>query len=76
MSQKFAFERGYNEVPLGQAEEAKQELMKIFNISSRPAWLRRLRGEVKPKVDEYEAVEQVLARYGVPKSKVWGEYNK
>lgn len=68
----FAFEKGYNQIPVGKAKEVKAKLMKELGINSRPAWLSRLRGDVEPKVSEAEAIERVFAEYKIPKAEIWG----
>lgn len=72
MDKEFAFQNGLNQVPFGKVREIRKELMGALNITSHPAWLRRLRGEVSPKTTEIRAVNEVFRQYGVTKN-IWGE---
>jgi hypothetical protein len=72
MSKKYSYQKGLNQVPLGKITEIKKELMEALKITSHPAWLRRLKGEVDPKTKEITSIEEVFQRYGVTKE-IWGE---
>lgn len=72
MSKEHSFQKGLNQVPLGKIPEIKKDIMEALKITSRPAWLRRLKGEVDPKTKEIQSVEAVFKRYGITKE-VWGE---
>ncbi|MBV5348903.1 hypothetical protein JZU61_04505 [bacterium] len=71
MSKNYAFNRGFNQVSVGNAPLLKEELMKALKIKSRAAWIRRINGQVDPKVSEINSVETVFAKYGI--KQVWGE---
>ena len=70
---KYSFEKGYKMVPLGKADEVKAEIMKVFGITSKPAWFRRLRGQVQPRVGEAAQVEEVFKKYNISPKDIWGE---
>lgn len=66
-----SFKKGYNQVQRKDIYKIKGEIMEALKVTSDPAWLRRLRGEVSPKVDEVLAIEEVFKKYGI--IDVWGE---
>lgn len=66
----YAFEKGFNQIPVGLVKKVKKELMEVLDIKSKPAWLNRLRGNVEPKVSEASAIETVFKKYGI--TKIWG----
>lgn len=68
----YAFKKGFSFLKQKDVQNAKAELMKVFNITSAPAWKRRLEGMVVPSVAQAKKVEGVFKKYGVPKSSVWG----
>ena len=70
---KFSFEKGFYQIPYGKAKECRKKIMDGLGIDSRGAFLKRLRGEVEPKVSEKEAIENVIASYGVNKNQIWGK---
>ena len=45
--------------------------MEAFNVTTRAAFLQRLKGNVIPNVLEAHNVEKVFAKYGI--KDVWGE---
>ena len=47
------------------------QLMEAFNVTTRAAFLQRLKGNVIPNVLEAHNVEKVFAKYGI--KDVWGE---
>lgn len=71
MQNKHSFQKGLNQVPLGKIPEIKNDIMQALKITSHPAWLRRLKGEVDPKTKEIQNVEEVFKRYGI--KEVWGK---
>lgn len=48
----------------------RKELMVVFNVTTRAAFLQRLKGNVIPNVLEAHNVEKVFAKYGI--KDVWG----
>lgn len=66
----YAFKKGMDQVPLGKAQLVKDDLMQALNIKSRAAWLRRLKGQIDPKVSEIKAVETVFAKHCI--KQIWG----
>lgn len=74
MKQKkeWSFQKGFDQVPKGMLNQVKEELMGVFNITTRAAWYRRLYGSTIPRVDQVKAVEAVFKNYGITKN-IWGE---
>lgn len=72
MSNKYSFRAGMGQVAASRVPDAKSDIMQAIGITSHPAWLKRLRGEVEPRVSEVSAIEAVFAKYGVTKN-IWGE---
>lgn len=68
----YSFKAGMGQVASSKVSEAKSELMHALGITSHPAWLSRLRGEVEPRISEVKAIEAVFANYGVTEN-IWGE---
>jgi predicted transcriptional regulator len=68
---KLAFKRGINNTPIRHIRAVRKELMAALGITTRPALLARIKGDVEPKVSEVEKIEEVFARYGIVD--VWGE---
>lgn len=69
-SNNFSFQKGWSQVKNGDLAECRNKLMAAFNITTRAAWGKRLKGEVEPKISEVHAVESIFAEYGI--RKVWG----
>lgn len=44
--------------------------MEALGITTRMAFLNRLRGDVEPKVSEAKAIESIFAEFGI--KEVWG----
>lgn len=49
----------------------RKDLMDAFGVTTRAAFLQRLKGNVIPNVLEVHNVEKVFAKYGI--KDVWGE---
>jgi hypothetical protein len=67
----YAFEKGFSQVMNKDVQAVRHEIMDALNVTTRPAFLSRLHGEVEPKVSEAEKIEAIFAKYGV--TDVWGE---
>jgi hypothetical protein len=67
----YAFQRGFSQVMNKDVQAVRHEIMEALNVTTRPAFLSRLRGEVEPKVSEAEKIEAIFSKYGV--TDVWGE---
>ena len=67
---KYPFKKGFDKVPGGSQPGVKAALMKVLNIKTRAAWLKRLKGEVEPTVSEFQAIEKVFRRHGI--TDIWG----
>jgi hypothetical protein len=67
----YAFQKGFSQVMNKDVQAVRHEIMEALNVTTRPAFLSRLRGEVEPKVSEAEKIEAIFSKYGV--TDVWGE---
>lgn len=68
---EWSFQKGFDQVPKGMLNQVKEELMAVFNITTRAAWYRRLYGSTIPRADQVQAVEAVFKKYGI--KNIWGE---
>ena len=67
---EFSFRLGFSQVMKKDLVGVKQKIMTALGISTRASWLRRLKGEVEPKVSEVKAIEEIFLEYGI--NKIWG----
>lgn len=68
--ENFAFQLGWSQVRNKDMQSVRKELMEVLGVTTRAAFLARLKGDVEPKVSQAKAVEEVFAKYGV--KNVWG----
>ncbi len=66
----FSFKKGWSQVKNGDVRECRKQLMYALNITTRAAFLNRLKGHIEPKMSEVSAIEAVFAQYGI--KEVWG----
>jgi hypothetical protein len=71
---KYSFQKGYGQIAGDLQPEVKSKIMKTLNITTLAGFLRRLYGDVEPKISEAEAIEKIFAKYGV--TEVWGPKRK
>lgn len=68
--EQFSFNKGWLQLRQGDIAACRKELMVVFNVTTRAAFLHRLKGNVIPNVLEAHNVEKVFAKYGI--KDVWG----
>lgn len=68
---KYSFKRGYSQVRQIDAPIVKVKIMNALGLTSNMAWWQRLNGIVEPRISEAEAIENILAEYGI--TDIWGE---
>jgi len=68
---EFSFQKGWEQVTIGQAKEVKAEIMMKLGITTNSNWLQRLKGNVEPKISEAHNIESVFNKYGI--TDIWGE---
>lgn len=68
--EQFAFKKGWGQVTLSAAKACRKDLMDSLGVTTRVAFLNRMKGEVEPKISEVRAIEKVFAKYGI--KDVWG----
>lgn len=66
----FSFNKGWSQVKNGDIQRCREELMAALNVKTRAAFLKRMKGEVEPRISEAKAIEDVFAKYGI--KEVWG----
>ena len=69
--EQFSFNKGWSQLRQCDSSKCRKELMAAFNVTTRAAFLQRLKGNVIPNVLEAHNVETVFAKYGI--KDVWGE---
>ena len=69
--EQFSFNKGWLQLRQADIAACRKELMDAFNVTTRAAWGKRLKGEVEPKISEARAVESIFAKYGI--KDVWGK---
>lgn len=69
--EQFSFIKGWSQLRQCDISKCRKELMAAFNVTTRAAFLQRLKGNVIPNVLEAHNVEKVFAKYGI--NDVWGE---
>ena len=69
--EQFSFAKGWSQVRQGDVAACRKDLMDALNVTTRAAFLQRLKGNVIPNVLEAHNVEKVFAKYGI--KDVWGE---
>lgn len=68
--EQFSFNKGWSQVKNGDLRKCRKKLMEALGITTRMAFLNRLRGDVEPKVSEAKAIESIFAELGI--KEVWG----
>ena len=61
--EQFSFNKGWLQLRQGDIAACRKELMVVFNVTTRAAFLQRLKGNVIPNVLEAHNVEKVFAKY-------------
>lgn len=68
--EQYSFNKGWSQLRQCDISQCRKELMSAFNVTTRAAFLQRLKGNVIPNVLEAHQVENVFAKYGI--KDVWG----
>ncbi|MDR2816063.1 MAG: hypothetical protein LBB62_05105 [Proteiniphilum sp.] len=66
----FSFERGWYQLKQRDVKEVRVKIMSALCITTRMAFLDRMKGKYIPKVTEAKAIEGIFADYGI--KDVWG----
>ena len=67
---KYSFERGWSQRRVMDEESIKSEIMAVCRINNRNSWYARLKGNIIPRMDEKEEIEEIFAKRGI--KDVWG----
>lgn len=68
---RFAFKKGWGQVPHDKTKEVRRRIMEALNLQARNNFYIRLRGEIEPKVSEAESIEAIFLEFGI--TDIWGE---
>ena len=68
--EQFSFNKGWSQVKNGDVRRCRKKLMEALGITTRMAFLNRLRGDVEPKVSEAKVIESIFAEFGI--NEIWG----
>ena len=63
--EQFSFAKGWAQVRQCDVANCRKALMQVLNITTRAAFLQRMKGNVIPNVLEVNNVEKVFAKYGI-----------
>lgn len=69
--EKFAFKKGWEQLPQKSAAEVKNRIIKALGSQSATGFYARLNGQVEPKASEYLKIEAIFHEYGI--TEIWGE---
>lgn len=67
----YTFLRGWKALPNGKMNDFKNEILGLFGHKLRSQFYLKMRKVIRK--DEYDAVTDVFARYGLKESEVWDE---
>ena len=65
---KYAFKKGWNQIPRVKTEEVRNAIKEQLGITSNPAFYSRM---IELKMSEADKVVAIFASYGI--SDIWGE---
>lgn len=68
----YSFKKGFGLIPHKDIRRAKKEIMDSLKITSRTQWYQRLYGKIVPNIEEKEAIENIITKYKVKQSEIWG----
>ena len=68
---KFAFKKGWDQVPNGRTAEVKEKLMAAIGITGNATFYARMKGIPEPTISEYQTISEVFASHGI--TDIWGE---
>jgi len=67
----FSFKTGFEQLRIIDVPVVEKEIMNALGITHRTNFLKRLKGEVEPKVSEAKSIEAIFKQYGI--TKIWGD---
>ena len=70
VNEKFSFKKGWSQIKQCDVKKCREQLMEVFNITTRAGFCKRLNGEIEPRISHVQAVEKIFAKYGI--KDVWG----
>lgn len=69
---RYFFDKGYGQVPLSSAQEAREKLIKAFSPGRPSTFYAALANGVKDiRLPLYDEITEILKSYGVQPDKIW-----
>lgn len=68
---KFAFKRGWDQVPKGKTSKVKGDIKEVLGITADATFYSRMKGTPEPTITEYKAIAGVFRKHGI--TDPWGE---
>lgn len=68
----YSFEKGLGFIPMMHQTAIRSEIMEMLHINNGVSWISYKKGRMRIEHDNYIAIEQIFAKYGVDKKNVWG----
>jgi hypothetical protein len=69
-SRKWAFTKGFGQVPNESVKEVRAELMQVLCLNNMQSWYNRLYGKKEPRISEAEKITAVFAKFDI--HDIWG----
>lgn len=69
--EKFAFKKGWNQLPQCRTAEVRAKIIEAIGKTSPQGFYSRLNGLVEPKASEYLKIEEIFHEEGI--TDIWGE---
>ncbi len=67
---KYAFKKGWYQLPNGKTAEAREKIKKALSITSDATFYARMKGIPEPTISEYRSIEAIFKEYGI--THPWG----
>ncbi len=68
---KFAFKKGWDQVPKGKAKDVKRRIKAALGITSDGAFYARMKGTPEPTVSQHREVSDIFRKTGI--TDPWGD---
>lgn len=67
---KYAFKKGWYQLPNGKTAEAREKIKKALGFTSDATFYARMKGIPEPTISEYRSIEAIFKEYGI--THPWG----
>lgn len=68
---EYSFFKGWCQIRQQDVAEMRVKLMKAVGVTTRVGFLRRMKGEIEPKVSEHKKITEIFNKYGI--KDIWGD---